>query len=357
MPGAARSAIGRYHRVATYIVGMLLAGGCVVADAGRANGAAVRRSEYVTADGAKLYVLVRGSNVHAPVLLWLHGGPGGAERPLFRYFNDALEKHFVVAYWDQRGAGRSFDPHADPKRLTVAQHVADLDVIVDHLRRTLAADKIILTGHSWGAALGLLYARDHPGKVSAVIAVNPLVSRRAAERAEYDFVIEQALHRNDGKTLKEARTIGEPPFETWRDALAFETLVQRYGGIYHHAPRRFWVMCRALLTGLVTPREIWRIIEGNNVSLDAMNQELLGLDLRSAVPRVEVPVSFFLGRYDRHLDAAIAAAYLGDLCAPVKRVVWFEHSAHNVPFEEPTLFNATVVKQLAALGAVPGSGG
>ena len=83
------------------------------------------------------------------MLLWLHGGPGGAERPLFRYFNSELENHFVVVYWDQRGAGRSFDPKADPHRLTIAQHVADLDAVVDHLRQSLSQDKIILMGHSW----------------------------------------------------------------------------------------------------------------------------------------------------------------------------------------------------------------
>jgi len=102
-----------------------------------------------------MYLLGRGADRSAPVLLWLHGGPGGAERPLFRYFNSELENHFVVVYWDQRGAGRSFDPKADPHRLTIAQHVVDLDAIVDHLRQSLGQDKIIVMGHSWGAALGL----------------------------------------------------------------------------------------------------------------------------------------------------------------------------------------------------------
>jgi hypothetical protein len=74
--------------------------------------ASLKYSEYISCDSAKLYLLVRGTDSTAPVLLWLHGGPGGAERPLFRYFNGELEKHFVVVYWDQRGAGRSFDPGA-----------------------------------------------------------------------------------------------------------------------------------------------------------------------------------------------------------------------------------------------------
>ena len=83
----------------------------------RASGAqpaSIDESEYLPVDGARLYLLVRGRDETAPVLLWLHGGPGAAERPLFRYFNGELEKSFVVAYWDQRGAGR---PGREPRVL------------------------------------------------------------------------------------------------------------------------------------------------------------------------------------------------------------------------------------------------
>jgi pimeloyl-ACP methyl ester carboxylesterase len=310
---------------------------------------AVARSEYVRVEDAKLYLLARGADRRAPLLLWLHGGPGGAERPLFRYFNSELEERFVVAYWDQRGAGRSFDPAADPKQLTVGQHLADLDKIVDHLRETLSAKQVILVGHSWGAALSVLYASAHPEKVAAILAVNPLVSRRAAEKAEYDFVLNEASRRNDQRTLRDARRIGSPPFTTWRVALQFETLVQRYGGIYHNEPHRLWVMIRALATGLVTPWEIRRIIRGNDVSLAAMHHELLRLDLRADVPALKVPVAFFLGRHDRHADALISASYFDRLRAPQKRLVWFEHSAHNIPFEEAAAFNTAVRDAIASI--------
>jgi len=40
-----------------------------------------------------------------------------------------------------------------------------------------------------------------------------------------------------------------------------------------------------------------------------MHDELLRLDLTDSVPSIEVPVLFFLGRYDRHAEARVAAAY------------------------------------------------
>ena len=123
--------------------------------------AGVSREEYIPVKDARLYMLVRGDNADAPVLIWLHGGPGGAERPLFRLFNSPLERRFVVAYLDQRGTGRSYHRDADPKLLTIARHLSDLDTVVDHLRSEFGKQKVILVGHSWGSALGLLYAQAH----------------------------------------------------------------------------------------------------------------------------------------------------------------------------------------------------
>jgi pimeloyl-ACP methyl ester carboxylesterase len=40
------------------------------------------------------------------------------------------------------------------------------------------------------------------------------------------------------------------------------------------------------------------------------------------------------------------AACFQALRAPAKRLIWFENSAHNIPFEEPALFNSTVIRVL-----------
>jgi len=61
------------------------------------GGDPVEVSRRINVRGATLYVEVRGPNQSAPLLLWPHGGPGGPERPLFRYFNSDLERHFLVA--------------------------------------------------------------------------------------------------------------------------------------------------------------------------------------------------------------------------------------------------------------------
>jgi pimeloyl-ACP methyl ester carboxylesterase len=207
----------------------------------------------------------------------------------------------------------------------------------------------VLIGHSWGSALGLLYARDHPQKVAAFIGVAQVVSELDGQRAQYAFVAEEARVRNDSRAQVELTEIGAPPYSAAR-VLRIQALVDRFGGYFHTRPSDVGATLTGIARGYVTPWEIARIIRANNVSLEAMNAELLTLDLRRSVPAVEVPVVFMLGRHDRQVDARIASAYFDQLRAPRKTLIWFERSAHNVPFEEPDAFNARVAQTLNDLG-------
>lgn len=40
----------------------------------------------------------------------------------------------------------------------------------------------------------------------------------------------------------------------------------------------------------------------------------------------------------------VAARYFQKLSSPCKQLIWFEESAHNIPFEEPQTFNTTVIE-------------
>ena len=81
--------------------------------------------------GLDQWVMIRGESVANPPLILLHGGPGLSETGLFRHFNAPLEKSFTVVYWDQRGAGKSFDRAIPRSSMTVEQFISDLDELVD----------------------------------------------------------------------------------------------------------------------------------------------------------------------------------------------------------------------------------
>ena len=82
-----------------------------------------------------------------------------------------------------------------------------------------------------------------------------------------------------------------------------------------------------------------KILRGTLFSTYAMWAEVSALDLTKAAPLLQMPVFFFLGRHDHVVAPEISVAYFNMLSAPSKRLIWFEESAHEPPFEEPTKFN------------------
>lgn len=340
--GGARAGAGP-ARIALFLAACLAASsaGCGSAEQ-RASLSPVADAGHIDAGGAKLYLEVRGDHADAPLLVWLHGGPGGAERPLFRYFNGGLERNFLVAYYDQRGAGRSFDTDAPAGPLNIAQHVADLGRVVGELRERYRRSRVLLVGHSWGAVLGMLYAKARPDTVLGLICAAPAVSFSEQQRREHSFDLAEAEKRGDERALREIRAIGPPPYQTPGPMLQLENITARYRGVAYQARSHAAIVVAGVLRGLVTPWEIFRIIKGSHRSLEAMHQELMAFDLRREVSSLDVPVAFFLGRHDRHADANLAAEFFETLRAPRKEIVWFEESAHNIPFDEPELFNARI---------------
>ena len=86
----------------------------------------ISQAQYLELGGVKQYVLIRGEELDNPILLFLHGGPGASATALLRKFNSELEKYFTVVYWDQRGAGKSYDRLMRPEDITVQHYKEDL---------------------------------------------------------------------------------------------------------------------------------------------------------------------------------------------------------------------------------------
>ena len=338
----------RLVRIFAFLVLLAAIGGHANAGPVACANGPIRDEMRINADDAQLFVLARSRNCSRPLVLWLHGGPGGAETPLFRLYDRRLEDAFVVAYWDQRGAGRSYDPGADPAQLTVDRHLRDLDLVIKDLLVRYGKKKVALVGHSWGSALALLYAKLHPDKVSAVVGVNPLVSSMDSQRRQIEFVRSRAIEADELKILANLRAIGDPPLKA-DQVLRLQSFVQHYGGIFHRKPSFFGAVLAAVARGYVKPWSIPSYIHANEVSLTAMQDEINALDLHKQVQNVEMPIVFMLGRYDHQLDPEVAVDYLKQLSAPKKRIVWFEASAHNIPFEQPDAFVSILEAELGAL--------
>jgi len=117
-------------------------------------------------DGHELYYEQVG-NPTGPVIVFLHGGPGGGVDPSVRRFFDA--KHYRVVLFDQRGAGKS-RPNAGASDEGLYKNTTDhLVTDIETIRQHLGIDKWVVFGGSWGSTLALAYAEAHPTQVKGLI--------------------------------------------------------------------------------------------------------------------------------------------------------------------------------------------
>ena len=116
-------------------------------------------------DGVRLHAETYG-DPSKPVIIVLHGGPGGDYRS--QLGAKALADTNFVVFYDQRGAGLSERVPAED--LTVPAYVAELDAVID---RYSPDRPVTLLGHSWGAMLATAYLGEAPEKVERAILLEP----------------------------------------------------------------------------------------------------------------------------------------------------------------------------------------
>lgn len=141
-------------------------------------------------DGYRFHTRTFG-DATAPVVIVVHGGPGGDLRYLLPM--QALARHFFVVFYDQRGTGLS--PRVGKEQLTLEQSLQDLQAIIGYFGK---GRPVRLLGHSWGAMLVLACLGREPDAVSHAVAVEPgmltpATAREFVERLKASQTVRDAL--------------------------------------------------------------------------------------------------------------------------------------------------------------------
>lgn len=139
---------------------------------------------------SELYVRVRG-NSEKPLIINLHGGPGGYSGIDIKLMGPGLENDFLIAYLDQRGCGKSLKC-TDTSKLTVDQYIEDLDIVVDSLRIRYDKDNVNLMGSSWGGMYGFLYMLSHQEKINSFACIDGKVNSSYQNYSLIDYEIKKA---------------------------------------------------------------------------------------------------------------------------------------------------------------------
>ncbi len=286
--------------------------------------------------GTELYFDVDGAGLvpdgpqmrEKPVIVALHGGPGGDHtgfKPALAPLTDLAQ----IVYVDHRGSGRS--ARGDRSTYTLDENVEDLEA----LRQYLGLGPIIPLGVSYGGMLALAYACRYPQHLAALIAVVTAPSYRFLETA-------QATLRARG--TPEQQAAAEPLWAgnfTSDDQLRdyFEVLGPLYSRTFDLEKSR-----ERRNRGILSP--------------DAINEGFGGFlrtfDLTPHLHRITAPTLVIGARH----DWICAPEFSEEIARLIPRADLriFEHSGHSVMVDEHAAF-VDVVRGFLRYPSAPVQGG
>jgi proline iminopeptidase len=108
----------------------------------------------------------------APMIMMLHGGPGGDYRALLPYRVLADDGYYVV-FWDHRGSGLS-KRHSRSTGYNDL-YLEDLRQVIEHFSSS-STQPIAFVGHSWGAMYATWFINEHGdygGRVAGAVLSEP----------------------------------------------------------------------------------------------------------------------------------------------------------------------------------------
>lgn len=302
--------------------------------------AALGVCEKVFADinGLRQGMFIQYTDTANPLLLFLHGGL--PEYFLTERYPTGLENDFTVAWWEQRGAGLSYQPGIPPETMTSRQFIADTLSVTNYLRNRFGKEKIYLMAHSGGTFFGIQAAAQAPELYHGYIGVAQMVYQLESEKLAYEYMLERFKEAGKSRMVHQLQAAavtmadGTPPgYLALRDRAMHSLGVGTTHDMRSVLGGLFWPSLRSRH---YTPGEkikIWRGKFSSGVS--ALWDEMLITDLAARVTELALPSYFFHGIYDYTVSYRLARDYSERLKAPLKGFYTFERSAHSPIIEEP----------------------
>lgn len=313
----------------------------IIADLGRITApTGVQEAYAVEIGGFRQWVNVRGQDRDNPMVLFVHGGPASPIIPTLWQFQRPLEEYFTVVNYDQRGAGRTLllnDRDAVADTLHIQRYVDDAIALAEHLRTRYHKRKLVLMAHSWGTVVAMHAALQRPDLFHAYVGIGQVINVRTNERVSFDYGLRTAREKGNLEAVREMEAIapypGDQPITRERIVIA-RKWPQHYGGLTAYRDGSDYFYRGPRLSPDYDDAARCAINAGNVLTLGRLLDEFLQVDF-DAAQAFPIPVVMFMGRHDYTTPSEPTAAWLAKVRAPYKQGVWFEHSAHMIPWEEP----------------------
>ena len=326
------------------------------------NPEGIEELKAVKIGGVDQWLHIRSRNRNNPVLLFLHGGPGGGMIGFMDAWQRGWEDYFTVVQWDQRQTGKSYYPADDENApLTIEQFVDDTEEVIQYLRGYLEKDKLLLVGASWGTVLGTYMAKRRPEWLHAYVAVGQVVKAMDNERAMYDRALGHAKAQNKDTLVTQLESIApypnpDCPAESFLEHFIFvrrEMAGLAGESLAHHLSWEDFVTMWSFSNSIsphLTLSDLSHSVLGNENALTrdpAFALQFISIDLPQQVgSSFDVPVFFFTGAHDWQTPVSLSDQWFSEISAPHKELIHFEDSAHTVFTEQPGKFLVALVNKV-----------
>lgn len=304
--------------------------------------------EKVMLGGLEQYLIIRAKDTTKPVMLFLHGGPGSPEYAFMKNTNQTIENDFLMVYWEQRGAGKSYSKDIPVESMNLSQFISDTQELSKYLAKRFKKEKIYIMGHSWGSFLGILTTYQHPELFHAYFGVGQVCDQYRGEQISFEWVKEQANKHNNKKAIEALSGISFPKSDAasdlWLDFLKVErNYVTQFGGGITHEMNGMWPVIKMVLnTKEYTFGEKLNFMPASLFSIKHLWSEVISKNLSNDIDSIQVPVYIFQGKHDYQTPYLVAKEFFDQLKAPQKEFFTFENSAHSPVMEEVEKFNSIV---------------
>lgn len=287
-------------------------------------------------NGKELYVEIFGPE-HAPVVLYLHGGPGSSCYDFIYFQKTLLENNLRVVAIDQRGVLRS-EVIGENESFGMNDLVEDCET----LRRELGIEHWAVLGHSFGGQLGMYYALTYPDAVNALLLESPGL--------DWDFTLKSHLEKMAIEFLAEGMT--EMAKKCWKlsteemntnDKMhafleAKQPLGERWDrkSIYSEDKKDFF---KRMVSESRLPIEKFQQVWTHVIKL--LDEGVVYGSMLPFLKELNLPTLLLLGRFDDVTTSEQVRAFVEDV--KFGEVVIFEKSGHFPRIDEAGLYAKQVI--------------
>lgn len=290
----------------------------------------------VKVNGKQLYVEIFGPE-HAPVLLYLHGGPGSSCYDFIHFQKSLLEPNLRVIAIDQRGVLRS-EAIAEDESFGINDLVSDCEA----LRNELGIDSWTVLGHSFGGQLGLYYALEYPGTVNGLILESPGLDWDYTLKNHLEKMAVEFLAEGMPEMAKKCWKLSAEEMNTNDKMHAFLEAKQPLGArwdrksIYSEDKKDYF---ERMVSESGLPIENFQQVWTHAIKL--LDEGVVYRSMLPVLKDLDVPTLLLLGKFDDVTTSEQVRTFVENV--KLGEVVVFEKSGHFPRIDEPELYAQKVI--------------